>query len=529
MNSIVKGLLAAAMVLTAACGGGHKTKSNDPGPVIPPPPPPPPPTITKIGKFRAVKAEINTVNKTESVGGYMPNKSAEMTMPRVGAKAVTLDNGKVVVIGGEIDIEKEDNKILSTIDIFDPDTETFSASAAKPTLGYRSTINNSFAAVKLPGNKVLLAGGGYEGSSQASCNLEIYDYNTDSIRVLSAILFDPVGWVSHGFLLDSDHVLLTGLLVTDLFDTTKQFIADYNLLYTISTETITKVPTSFTYVNDAAVQSSNGDIYFFGGRPFASYSKSYNDIVYCSKQAVLDGTPTFTKIGELNTARDNCSAVLLNPNEIGIYGGFEHTSAEVIRLSSVELFNIADKTCVNKVGLTASHALFTSVLLQNNKYTLHAGGNGDTGFPAKAELIHDMAGNMAGTTGDMLVARRYHAVVSLNNGLVLICGGEDGSAPFAGAKKTAEIYDPEYKLYIKYTSDTMQSMASQQFICDYSDGVVWTVVSETEAVTDPGTISETGLYTAPDLGAVSSCVIKVTATSKVDSNLIAVVRIKILK
>ena len=72
-------------------------------------------------------------------------------------------------------------------------------------------------------------------------------------------------------------------------------------------------------------------------------------------------------------------------------------------------------------------------------------------------------------------------------------------------------------------------MASQQFICDYSDGVVWTVVSETEAVTDPGTISETGLYTAPDLGAVSSCVIKVTATSKVDSNLTAVVRIKILK
>ena len=129
----------------------------------------------------------------------------------------------------------------------------------------------------------------------------------------------------------------------------------------------------------------------------------------------------------------------------------------------------------------------------------------------------------------MLVPRRYHAVVSLNNGLVLICGGEDGSASFAGAKKTAEIYDPEYKLYIKYTSDTMQSMTSQQFICDYSDGVVWTVVSETEAVTDPGTISDTGLYTAPDLGAVSSCVVKVTATSKVDSNLTAVIRIKILK
>jgi Ca2+-binding RTX toxin-like protein len=89
-----------------------------------------------------------------------------MTVPRSGAGAAPLPDGRVLVAGGY-----DGSNLLSSAEVFDPATNTFSSAG----IGSMSVPRTAAAAAPLPDGRVLVAGGlYYDGTSQILSSAEIF-------------------------------------------------------------------------------------------------------------------------------------------------------------------------------------------------------------------------------------------------------------------------------------------------------------------------------------------------------------------
>ena len=87
--------------------------------------------------------------------------------------------------------------------------------------------------------------------------------------------------------------------------------------------------------------------------------------------------------------------------------------------------------------MNTARAYSTATLLPNGK-VLVAGGNGQTGHLASAEL-YDPATGIFSATGSMTTVRAYHTATLLPNGKVLVAGGDDNPGNI-GYLASAELY-----------------------------------------------------------------------------------------
>lgn len=197
-------------------------------------------------------------------------------------------------------------------------------------------------------------------------------------------------------------------------------------------------------------------------------------------------TDSFTKTGDLTTARGGHTAVLLSSGQVLIVGG---ASARTFpnNLAPAELYDPGSGTfsstgeyvargecdfCAPSVLLADGTVLFpgqypaqvydphtnaftvtgmmigdhSAAALLLNGHVLFAGGESDFGRSAAAEL-YDAATGAFSATGSMTARRVWHSLTVLPTGLVLTVGGEtDGcvgpACIFAGTIRSAELYDP---------------------------------------------------------------------------------------
>src|SRR5439155_15338270 len=96
-----------------------------------------------------------------------------------------------------------------------------------------------------------------------------------------------------------------------------------------------------------------------------------------------------------------------------------------IALTRRELYNPATGTFVPTGSLNTSRYVHTATLL-NNGIVLLAGGNGSSGVLTSAELYDPATGTFT-PTGSLNTSRYVHTATLLNNGVVLIAGGTDNS------------------------------------------------------------------------------------------------------
>jgi hypothetical protein len=142
----------------------------------------------------------------------------------------------------------------------------------------------------------------------------------------------------------------------------------------------------------------------------------------------------------MNQYRMGHTATLLNNGMVlitgGIYGGQSYTNR------SAELYDPLSGTFSYTTGsMTTPRAFHTATLLNNGK-VLIAGGDDEygAGVLSSAELYDPVTGTFSATTGTMASRRYSHTAALLNDGRVLIAGGENGP-PFV-PMASAELYDP---------------------------------------------------------------------------------------
>jgi hypothetical protein len=143
---------------------------------------------------------------------------------------------------------------------------------------------------------------------------------------------------------------------------------------------------------------------------------------------------TFSVTGSLNTGRWLHAATLLNNGKVLITGGID-TAFNF--LSTAELYDPASGTFSPTGGMQTGRFVHTTTLLGNGT-VLIAGGIG-TGFSplASAELYNPTTGAFT-AAANMTHERGYHSALSLPSGKVLLAGGMGD----AGITSTAELYDP---------------------------------------------------------------------------------------
>jgi Ca2+-binding RTX toxin-like protein len=311
---------------------------------------------------------LGVAPRASAAGPGFFSPTGEMSVPREGAAAAPLPDGRVLVTGGRYydrDGEYYAGNYPSSAEVFDPATGTFSSTG----VGSMGTPRWAAAAAPLPDGRVLVAGGYY------------YDFGDGSDHFLSsAEVFDPATGTFSSAGIGSMSVPRFGAAVARLPD---------------------------------------GRVLIAGGNNGSSFLSSAEIFDPATNQFSSSG------MGSMVTARFAPAAAPLPDGRVMVAGGSDGSGG----FSSAEVFDPATKTfssagigslSVPRQRPVAAPLPDGRVLVAGGYYYDQSGGH----FLSSAEVF-DPATNTFSSAGigSMEIPRELAAAAPLSDGRVLIAGG----------------------------------------------------------------------------------------------------------
>jgi N-acetylneuraminic acid mutarotase len=337
--------------------------------------------------------------------------SAPLATARLLHTATLLPNGKVLVVGGIARTNTMNIGPLTSAEIFDPASGTWSNTGALPGGRFQHT------ATLLPNGKVLVAGGyANTNASTVLSDAEIYDPGSGTWATINPMQTPRA--IHTATLLPNGTVLVAGGVnnnssipnaeVYDPMAGTWTPIQGLNTARRLHTASL--LP--------------NGKVLVVGGRD--------NTLAEVASAELYDpASGSWTAVATLTTARFSHDAVLLASGELLVVGGYSYSSGYA---TNAEVYGYANGSWANTSSLASARYEHTATLLPNG-LVLAAGGIGNVDYLAASELYNSATGTWA-ATGAMGTKRVDHSATLLPNGKVLVAGGF-GSNVLA----SAELYD----------------------------------------------------------------------------------------
>ena len=147
-------------------------------------------------------------------------------------------------------------------------------------------------------------------------------------------------------------------------------------------------------------------------------------------------TGSWSFVGEISTPRDALAATLLSDGSVLIAGGDDSRGTEDSILASAEVFDLSSGTWSPAGSMSHPRQSHSATLLDDGT-VLVAGGDAG-GNPFQSAEIYDPSSGAWTSTAEMADARERFIAVSLEDGRVLVAGGNGASGRLA----SAELYDP---------------------------------------------------------------------------------------
>jgi len=200
-------------------------------------------------------------------------------------------------------------------------------------------------------------------------------------------------------------------------------------------------PCSTAVLSGTLTQSTSptGDVFFLDlnvdrGQIGYALRATVGSVSAVSSPFTVNG---FCGTGNLNTARAYPTATLLNNGTVLIAGG--QVDQGPASTNAAELYNPATAAfSPTTSGMNSARLLHTATLLNDGTVLIVGGQSGPSSFVATAEIFDALHGTFASTSNNPNNARINHTATLLADGTVLIAGGTGTD----GAVVNAEIYNP---------------------------------------------------------------------------------------
>jgi len=317
--------------------------------------------VLVAGGFSAIPTILDTAELYDPASGVWRYTNGTMHFARSGHTATILQDGRVLIVGGS-----DSSTNLSTVEIYDPATETFHIVASL------SEARRTHSAVALNDGRVMVVGG-YNGSfgcfSCVSQAVEIFDMGLGlpgmgSWRIAAAL---PAGRTFLALsLLPNGNVLATGGQEPGQPGSTSVF------MYEPSLDTWTTMsPLLHARQNHTSTTLPDGKVLFVGGVSTFSFTVTSSVEIY----EVSHGFPNGQSVlgNSLIRARANHKATQLTNGDVFVGGGGDSAGFVL----PAELFSATSRVWSAGGTLTAGRAAHSATLLPSG-LILFAGGVSET-------------------------------------------------------------------------------------------------------------------------------------------------------
>jgi MYXO-CTERM domain-containing protein len=344
---------------------------------------------------------------------WTATKSA-MTEARSGHTATLLVSGKVLIAGGETTTGAVTTH-SKTAELFDPVTATFAATGAM------TTARSFHAAARLSTNNVVVAGG--VGATAALGATEIYDVTTSTFRTVGSLVVARAKPALVAF--GANQALVAGGQ-----DATGTVLDSAELFDATGENWSTTGRMGARRVGHYLAAGSSADATIVAGIT----SAALGDLAACERFTAGTWTPS----AGLAAPRHDFGGASFSDGKILVAGGFQASVGQV--LATAELFDPIQNKWVAAGTLAHARTAHTLTALPSGAAVAAGGVLRDTtgkitSYLKSAELF-DPGSNTWNALTDMAVARAFHSATLLNDGRVLVAGG-DGLA--GAATNTAEV------------------------------------------------------------------------------------------
>lgn len=352
------------------------------------------------------------------------SKIASMSKQRTHHTASVLNDGKVLIVGGSSQSLPKGENALDSVELFDPDSETFSTTAS---MQYARVYHT---ATVLSDGKVLITGGSTPETNEAPTNTaELFDPTTESFTLISNNMNVPRKKHT-ATLLQSGKVLITGGINSD-----QSNVDNTAELYDPSTRSFTLVTASMNSERNQhrANILSSGKVLVTGG----SDGKSTVN----TTELYDPSTGSFTSSGNMTYSRAEHSTCVLEDGKILVVGGTNSAQIEVYDPDTATFTEITsfeydeEYTSINNP---------IAVTLNNGLVFIAGGGiidiNNFNGYSSYSSNFFDPSICEISFAGAMNYERQIHTGSLLDSGKVLITGGNETTT---NVTNTAEIFAPD--------------------------------------------------------------------------------------
>lgn len=271
------------------------------------------------------------------------------------------------------------------------------------------------AATKLANGKVIVSGGRVNFGLTTLSSVEIYDPVNNSWTAAESM---NIGRNAHtSTLLNNGSVLVVGgtnldLSGTGLTPSVEIYNPNTGSWTTVSSLSIARTSHTTTLLSAGKVLVAAG---FVGNGVSGGDTAELYDI----------GNDEWTSAGDLSTQRSRHSASILANGKVLIVGGQRDSGASISSLASAELYDPTMNEWSSTSSLGVSRTRHRAILLEDGN-VLITGGESGSGVINSTELYDAVTGRWS-EAERMVFARARHSSNLLSNGDVIVVGGNDGN------------------------------------------------------------------------------------------------------